>query len=70
MSAIPDRPLAPIVWCVDEVQQMWEQFRDTPPDPAIVAALRAVLAHGALAGIPNGGKPCRLFPSPDKEIRP
>jgi hypothetical protein len=52
--SIPDRRLAPIVLCVDEVQQIWAQMRDTLPDPAAVALLRTVLAHGALTAVTAG----------------
>ena len=68
MSTAADRP---IVVCVDEVQQLGERYRDTPPDPATVAALHAALACGGLfAGMPGGGKTYRPVPLSDKEIEP
>ena len=73
MSTDPGRPrLLPIVWCVEEVHELFERYRDTPPDPTITARLRELLAHGArigaVAGIPGGT--CRPNPLPDKEIEP
>jgi hypothetical protein len=58
--------LVPVVWCVDETQQLWQQCRDNPPDPAIVGALAAVLAHAAavvgvvgVGGAPTSRTRCR-----------
>jgi hypothetical protein len=74
----PDRRLAPVVWCVDEIWLYATLNRNTPPDPAIVAALRAVLAHGAaingVVGISHAPKTCtprrhrRRIPLRHKEI--
>jgi hypothetical protein len=58
------------VLCVDEVLDLFAQYRDIPPDPAIVAALRGVLARGTGIGAIPRGTWCRPHPLPDKEIEP